>query len=314
MKLLKSYRIFFVSVVVAFILWFYVKSSDRFQHIIPVPLQLTNVREGFVVVSDLPEKVPVLFESDGRTLIGLRYFLDVRYVLDASVIKEGQEIVLSEHAGAVRLPSNTQAVVVSVPSKDTIALRYERLLRRRIPIRPLVRVACEAGYVMVGDFRLHPDSLDVELPESYADSVPFVPTAEEHIEGLNKDQTLSLSLGLKPSRRIRFREVEVEVFVDIQPLGETVMENLSIQLVHVPPNVSVAVQPSTFSLRLRGGIDFLASLSRDSVRGVIDYDLEQRLNRAQPVLQILVPRDVTWTQLSPNRFNLIHLDDTDLQP
>lgn len=64
MKLLRSYRIFFLSIGIAFLMWFYVKLTSTFTHTIDIPFQVINVKPGFGIVSDLPETIPVVFEAD----------------------------------------------------------------------------------------------------------------------------------------------------------------------------------------------------------------------------------------------------------
>jgi YbbR domain-containing protein len=162
---------------------------------------------------------------------------------------------------------------------------------------------------MVGGFYVIPYSLLVSCPRSYVDSVLYIETEPVKLYELEGDKTVTVSLGVIPSSRLSFTETEVEVGVDIQPLGEMVMDNLPVRLVHVPDGLSVVIQPSTYSIRLRGGIDFLATLSRDSIQAVIDYAEEQRLNRLIPNVAIRTPADVNWSQITPSRFNIVQVDE-----
>lgn len=312
MKILKSYRTFVFSVFVAFFLWFYVKSSSRFQQTIFIPLQVVNVKEGFGVVSVLPSEVPVVFEGDGRTLLGLRYIYDIRFQLDMAQVKEEQAIILGESLESVMLPANVPARVIAVTSHDTILVRYERLVEKKIPIRPELEISCAPGYVMVGSFKVRPDSLLVSCPAGLADSLWSLPTEKLVLEELSKDKSVSVALGVKPSSRLHFVETDVVVDVDIQPLGEMVMDNLPVRLVNVPEGMRVVVQPSTYSIRIRGGIDFLSTLSRDSIQVIIDYEAEQRLNRIVPKVDVRAPSDIQWSQITPSRFNLVLVDETPL--
>lgn len=307
MKLLTSYRIFFFSVFIAFFLWFYVRLSSTYQQTIPVPLQVVDLKEDYVVVSDMPEKIPVLFEADGRTLLGLKYVYDVKYVIDAAQ-KENFRMVPSKFSENVKLPNMVEAVVLSIPTKDTLYIFSEKLIRKKVPVVPDIKVDCAPGFVMVGGFRTFPDSVDIRCPMSYRDSIHFVSTEKMELDEMSADEEVLLNLAEVRPSNIKIKKVEIRVQVDIQPLGETVMENLPIKLINVPEDVNVIVQPSTFSVKVRGGVDFLASLRRDSVYAVIDYTMEQRFSSTQPRLVIKAPRDMSWSQITPSRFNLVKLD------
>lgn len=310
MKLLKSYRTFGFAVFVALFLWLYVKSSSRFQQTIQVPVELINVKEGFGVVSDVPQAVPVLFEADGRTLLALKYIYDIRFKLDLAQVKDDQVIVFGESLKSVSIPDNVPARVVAVSSSDTVIIRYEKMVEKRVPIYPNVTVSCRPGYVMVGPVHVAPESLTVSCPRSVADSVTSLGTAAILVEDLAKDKVMSIPLGVIPTSRLSFVPTDIEVRIDIQPLGEMVVDNLPVRLINVPDGVNAVVQPSTFSIRLRGGIDFLSTLSRDSILAVIDFSEEERLNRVIPQVDILAPSDVKWSQITPARFNIVRLNDT----
>ncbi len=311
MKLIKSYRIFFLSFFLAAFLWLYVKLSARYQKVIAIPVHVVNVKEGFAVVSEMPDQVSVLFEADGKTLLGLEFFYDVKYVLDLATYKENSKFDVSENLPSIKLPPKVPAKVIAITSQDTFYIRTEKLIRKTVPIRADIDASCGAGYVMVGGFRLHPDTVTVTCPASFSDSVTFLSTDNLSFDDLEADKEIKVKLASAVNKNIQFRRTEVSVFMDVQPLGETELNNLPVRLINAPSNLNLIVQPSTFSIKIRGGVDFLATLSRDSIQGIIDYSLEQSLHHPQPRLTIVTPRDISWSQITPNRFNLVKLDADD---
>lgn len=307
MKLLASYKIFIFSLTVAFFLWFYVRLSSTYQQTVSIPIQVVNLKEDFAVVSELPKSIPVVFEADGRTLIGLKYLYDVKYVIDAEQ-KESMKLIPSKYPDNIKLPNAVEAVVLSIPFKDTLRIVAEKLVRKQVPVIADVRADCAPGFVLVGGFRVIPDSVTVRCPVSFQDSIEFVMTQKVEKANMSSDEEIEVELAEIKQPSVRIKKTKVRVLMDIQPLGETVMENLPIRLINVPEDVNVIVQPSTFSIKVRGGVDFLASLRRDSVYAVIDYAMEQRFATTQPRLTIKAPRDISWSQISPSRFNLVKLD------
>jgi hypothetical protein len=313
MKLLKSYRIFFLSFLIACFLWLYVKLGSRYQKVVSVPLQIVNVKDGYGVVSEVPETISVLFEADGKTLLGLEYVFDVKYTLDLASYKENSKFIPSEHLQGVKLPPKVTAQVLSITSPDTFRIRTEKLITKTIPIRADFSVECASGFVLVGGFRVEPETITVTCPSSFGDSIGFLSTEHADFKNLAKDKIVRTRLASGVNKNIQYRPIEVSVALDVQRLGEIELENLPVRLVNVPSHLNLVVQPSTFSIKVRGGVDYLATLSRDSIQGVIDYAQEQRLNNPQPRLTILAPRDISWNQISPSRFNLVKLEADDFR-
>ena len=313
MEIIRSYRILFFAFFFACFLWMYVKLGSHYQQVISIPLQVINVKEGYGVVSEIPDRVPVLFEADGKTLLGIQYFYDVKYILDLESYKENSKFVLSEHTQSVKLPPKNPAQILSVASQDTLRIKTEKLVTKVLPIRADMAAACAPGYVMVGGFRVRPDAIAVTSPSSYSDSVAFISTEHVELSDLEASEEIKVNLAPAANKNIHFRAVEVTVALDIQRLGEIELNDLPVRLINVPPNMNLIVQPSTFSIKVRGGVNFLATLSRDSLQGIIDYSLEQRLKNPQPRLTIVAPRDISWSQITPNRFNLVKLDADDFR-
>ncbi len=304
----RQYRILFLSVVIAFFLWFYVKSASTFRMMVDVPVVVTNLPEGFVVVSDLPKTIPVEFEADGKTLIGLQYIWDVQYVLDLSTYEDGTPIVLSDYPKNVRWPEKTNAKISAFPATDTLRIYSEQRVSRRIPIRAEVEVHCKPGFVLVGGIHPVPDSITVMGPRSLVESVPFLKTEPRTLQNVGEDKFLSLKIVRPDTKRLTYEDHPIDLALDIQPLAERVMDNVPLRLINVPDQVQAVVQPSTFSVKIRGGVDLLATVTRDSIRGVVDYAEEQRLKRVEAPVTINVPNDIQWSQLIPSRFRIVVLN------
>ncbi|MBL7994412.1 hypothetical protein JNM05_03485 [bacterium] len=281
--------------------------SSTYQRVISIPLQVVNLQEEHAVVSELPAKIPVLFEGSGRTLLGLEYVYDVKYVIDAEQ-KDDFTIITSKYIENVKLPGTVEAIAHAIPSRDTLHIISKKWITKQIPVIADIEVSCAPGFVMVGGFRTIPDSVDVHCPVTLRDSILFATTTKMQLTNVSADKEVDVELADMLRPNVQIKKTDVHVLIDIQPLGETVMENLPIKLINVPEDVNVIVQPSTFSIKVRGGVDFLSSLRRDSVYAVIDYSMEQRFGNTQPRLTIIAPRDMSWSQIAPSRFNLVRLD------
>lgn len=304
--MVRHYRTLILAIGIAFFLWFYVKSAATFRMLVDVPVTVTNLPPGFVVVSDLPGTVPVEFEADGKTLLGLQFLWDVRYVLDLGGYQDGTPIVLSDFPKNVKWPEKSSARIVTFPFTDTLRVYSEKEVARRIPVQADVEVRCTPGFVLVGGIRLTPDSISVTGPKSLVESIRFLKTESRSLEDVSEDKSLSLKILRPDTKKLRYEDRLIAVALDVQPLAERTMDNIPVRLVRVPEPVQAVVQPSTFSLKIRGGVDLLATVTRDSIRGVIDYAEEQRLKRVEALINITVPGDIQWSQLIPSRFRIVH--------
>ncbi len=309
MRFIQNKKILLLSFVIAFILWYYIKLGGIARQEMLLPVRISGMPKNMMIVGDLPQHVKVLMESDGRTLMATQYFSDAHYEIDLTEKKDFHTIFMPVRIQNIRMPAKWNPKIVDILEPDSLVIITDEKIKKRVPIRPDIRVLPEPGFVLVGGIHLLPDSISVTCPASLRDSVKFVPTRNAEIRKINRDYFFSVGLIPPSNRLIGYPDKEIQVSLNVQPLGEISINHVPVRLINTPPNHNLIVQPSTFSIRIRGGVQFLASLSQDSIYGYIDYEVEQKLKRADPAMIIRVPADVTWSQITPNRFKVIDLDE-----
>ncbi len=309
MIFIQNKKILFLSVAIAFVIWYYIKLGNITRQEIDLPLRITGMPKHMMIVTDVPDHVRVLMESDGRTMMALEHFSEAFYQLDVSEYKDFNRLVIATQVQHIRIPVKFSPKIIGIISPDTVSVVAETKIRKRVPVRPDVDVRPEAGFVLVGGIHLSPDSVMVTCPASLKDSIRYVMTKSQTVSGISRDETLTVGLVPSQNKLISYPDKEITVSLNVQPLGEISINNIPVRVINAPPNHNLIVQPSTFSVRIRGGVQFLASLARDSIFGYVDYQMEQKLGRSDPAVIIQAPKDVTWTQITPNRFKLIELDE-----
>ena len=249
-----------------------------------------------------------MFEADGRLLISLRFFHDLKYVVDLNE-EVAPQILLDASPARIKIPEDQNIVILPADSARLLTVITEKQHLRKIPIKVNLDLMLVAGFVTVGDYRPSPDSITAVVTTSYLDSLSSFETEEHRVSDV--DRSLELEMQLRPvnTKKVDYKADKVKVRVEVQKLGTVSFQNLPIRIINLPPNINVIVQPSTFSVSVKGGVEHLATLTRDSLRGYIDYALEDRLNRAEPRLQIVSPKFTTWSKLTPRHFRLISINE-----
>ena len=90
----------------------------------------------------------------------------------------------------------------------------------------------------------------------------------------------------------------------MQSIGERIMSEVPVKILNIPDNIRAFANPSTVSLTVTGGVQFIASLEPSDIYVSLDYNefREGDLSR-EPVVK--VPDDVLdWRDLSPKAIEL----------
>lgn len=303
LAILDNFKVKSVAFLCAFFIWFFVITDNTYEHVVDVQVQVTNMPEGKVPLSEIPGTVKVKIKGSGKDLIGLSLGRGGRIELDLTEVKRQKTFVI--HPGMIlfsRPAGNTEAIEVLMP--DSITVHLDDFLKRRVPVQPQIKPRAAPGYTIVGDIRVRPDSVTVSGPQSVVSQIKNLPTVETEQTDLKHDLVQTVALARLPDGVAAETEA-VQAHVNIQKLVEITKSGVPVNVINVPPNRTVRVVPSTLSLVLEGGGDLLSTVRRDDIRAYIDYNrVKDSPATAHPAV-IEPPPGVGYRDVEPRTFRLV---------
>ena len=301
------------SFVIAFVFWFFIKSEDTYSVTTKIPLVARNLQEQKTYKEEVPENILVTLKGSGRAFIWLRFFdsfyEDYKAVLDLSQITDEYNFELDQYyknnPEKIVLPSSLDLDFVEVISPRNIKINLDKYLVKKVPIRSQVVALTEPGYVQVGDQVFTPDSISIGGPKEVVDTVTFVNTEKDTLEGLIASSQVEL-LIINPNKLVNFDPKKVEGYVDVQPISETIVTGIPVKLINKPNDINVFVNPATVSLTIVGGLNEIASTTSEDIEVVINFEKSWRADKQFYSPKISIPNTVMeWKDLSPNNLEIL---------
>jgi YbbR domain-containing protein len=295
------YKIKLFCLISALFFWFYIAIESQFEYTTDVSLRLINQPQGWILMEPLPRAVKVRFKGTGRSYISFR-FRDRKLEVDVRNVQNNTRIPLV--ADMVKdLPPGVRVLAVSEP--EAITVRWDRLAEKKVPVLPLLELVPADGYTVVGDVQLEPDSVLITGPQSMADSIFDVRTESRNYAGLNREFGDKLQLVLVLTDVLKYSAKIVKFRIEVQRIGERVIDAVPIRAIHVPEGVHASVFPPTLSLKLQGGVDVLAQLKKEDVSATVDYQNLNRYSSKRIPAMIQIPKDAAFTEVEPKYFELV---------
>tara|TARA_B100000965_G_scaffold43068_1_gene31554 strand:- start:46 stop:1008 length:963 start_codon:yes stop_codon:yes gene_type:complete len=301
------------SFVIAFVFWFFIKSEDTYSVTTKIPLVARNLQEQKTYKEEVPENILVTLKGSGRAFIWLRFFdsfyEDYKAVLDLSQITDEYNFELDQYyknnPEKIVLPSSLDLEFVEVISPRNIKINLDKYLVKKVPIRSQVVALTEPGYVQVGDQVFTPDSISIGGPKEVVDTVTFVNTEKDTLEGLITSSQVEL-LIINPNKLVNFDPKKVEGYTDVQPISETIVTGIPVKLINKPNDINVFVNPATVSLTIVGGLNEIASTTSDDIEVVINFEKSWTADKQFYSPKISIPNTVMeWKDLSPNNLEIL---------
>ncbi len=180
MRLPRNLGLLFVSVLLACLVW-YANARDRRERIserqLEAAVTLVNVPAEMVITSEVPRSLTLRVRGPLNRLRELTPD-QVGVVIDLRSVSEG-ETELAVEARNVVVPQNVEVLAVA-PSQ--VPLHLERIIRRKIPVRPRILGEPAPGKV-VASVTADPVAAVVSGPKGQLEKLPAVGTDPVSVDG-----------------------------------------------------------------------------------------------------------------------------------
>jgi len=300
------------SFVIAFFFWFFIKSEDTYTLNVNIPLVARNLQEQKTYKEEVPESIFVTLKGAGRSFIWLRLFNsfyqnDFKAVIDLSSITDEYNFELDsyykENPEKIVLPSSLDLKFIEVLSPRNVQIKLQRYLVKKVPIQSQILTSTEPGYIdLEGIFS--PDSISIGGPEETVNAIKFVQTEKDTL--LNLISSVENDwLILNPSKLVSYEPKKVTGFINVQPISETIVTGIPVQLINKPNDVNVFVNPATVALTIVGGLDQIANILPNDIDVVIDFSLWNSDKQFYSPKINLPEYLIDWKDLSPSNLEIL---------
>jgi YbbR domain-containing protein len=195
------------SLVLAFILWFFVVMSVHTDIIIDVPVKFIN-RPPDMEMMDGGRTVRLGIEGQERVLTALSQN-DISVVIDLGEAKAGKNF-FSLSREDISMPGMLKLKSIS---PQTLSLVLEERLKKAVSVKPVVVGLPDEGYSVDGII-INPERVIVEGPESLIKRIKSVKTEPIDVTGIFESLRVSALLDItEPNLTTDIREVEITIAV-----------------------------------------------------------------------------------------------------
>jgi YbbR domain-containing protein len=300
------------SFVIAFVFWFFIKSEDTYTVNLDIPLVARNLQEQKTYKEEVPESIFVTLKGTGRSFIWLRVFSnfygdDFKAVIDLSSITDEYNFELDsyykENPEKIVLPSSLDLQFVEVLNPRNVQIKLQRYMVKKVPIESQILVSTEPGYIALGE-QFSPDSISIGGPEEAVNQIDFVLTEKDTLIDLVASVNGNWSI-LNPNKLVSFDPKKVDAFIDVQPISETIVTGIPVELINKPNDVNVFVNPATVSLTIVGGLKQITNILPEDIDVIIDFDLWNSEKQFYSPTIKLPDYLIEWKDLSPNNLEIL---------
>ena len=295
----------------AVILWLFVISERTYVYVLEVPIEVRNIKEGKTLRGEVEPTADVRFRATGRAFLKtllLKSVSDFKLVLDLEKISTNYDFYLndyfSRYSQKVVIPSGFELDFIEVVRPDSIHISLDDYMIKPLRVVSRVFIQPDAGFVQVGLTQLFPSSIELKGPKEIVRFVDQLETVADSFMSLQSSVQTFILLEFDFPRTVEASPPQISLSADIQSIGERIITEVPVTVLNVPQNIRAFPNPSTVSLTVTGGVQFIAELEATDIEVYIDYE-KRRIDQPFREPDIVVPEDVLeWSDLSPKTLEL----------
>ncbi len=293
--------VFTFFVIISAIFWLMMTLNDFYDLEVDFPIEIENVEDGTVIISELPEAIHVTLHDKGTELFGY-YFRrhNPTVKVDFAARDKGGAYghVNISHAEIQRLLTpliDPSSRVVGI-RPDTLEYFFTRggMKRVKVAYRGGVQVRPE---LFIDRVYCDPDSVTVWGEAQFLDSLTVVPTVVMNFNDVNDD--ISRKIALMPMRGVKFDPAEVTLVIDVDKYVEKKVE-VPIIGTNFPGGMTLRTFPAKATVSFNVGIKDYDLYTSDNF--VITATYEELMDSPDSLLQLKlrsVPEGITQVKIMP---------------
>ena len=298
----------------AIFLWMFVVSNKDYVTIMNVPIEVRNLNERKrAYKKEIPQSIKVRLKGSGRaifkTLLLKDFVPDFKLVIDLDRISEEYDFYLNEYYDKypqkVSIPSAFDLQYIEVVYPDSLHISLDEYMVRYIPVQSQVLVNPSPGYIKVGKPIFDSSRVRIAGAKEAVQSINFVQTKKDTISDVDHPINTRIALERLEDVLIEYSFLSIKFSQDIQAISERIISEVPVKITNNIPGLVVRRNPSTVSLTIVGGVDYIAQVQPLDINVFINFTSEWSPKRQFYEPKVIVPSGIiNWRDLTPRNIEL----------
>jgi hypothetical protein len=297
----KKLNIFIASVIFAVILWGSISLSDIYFTNVDVKLTLTNFPPGYTTGSPLPEEIKLRVKGQGWRLVSINVGPETEFKVSVGGDSGSHNINLYNYLESNRWLLSDVEIINIYP--DSVRFFVEKIISRKLPVISGLDLEFKPGYGLASYIILKPDSVVVNGPYSLLKTMKEIKTAGKSLSVL--DSRAETEVNLPGMNGFNYSTNLIQVILDIQRIVDKQFEDISVDVMDIPPGKEVVLLPNKIGFNVRGGIEILGKLKPEQFQAYVKYQTLVRDTTGSVMPELILPKNVTLQYLKPDRLRYV---------
>lgn len=277
-------------------LWIVVTMAREYYYTLDVPLKFTNLKSNYDVSKITKYTVSIKVKGEGWKLLSLMLRGRNEFAVSASADSgKFSRYLLDYLSDNSWLTSRVQVLDIMPRQVDVMV---EKVITKKVKIRPVLNVSYEQGYAQVGECLVFPDSVSLTGPKTLLNRINSITTVVSG-DAVKSDFEAITDLDIPFYTKAAMSKVKIKM--PVQQIADLEVQDLRVSVYNLPKNFAITVSPEKVKIRIRGGVKEVSKVLSDKINVKVDFS--QVLNDTSKYLvpDVEVPKYIQVIEVIPDK-------------
>lgn len=288
-------------ILLSIILWASVSLSGDYVYTIKVPIQITNMPNGYALGHISSKEVYIRVKGKGWELARVDLAGGEEFLVSANKKIGKFRTSLRNH-----IENNgwlTSAFQVVDISPTSVEYDIDKVISKTVHIKQNIQIEFKKDFGFASLITVSPDVIEVSGPESILRNIDTLRTDSLHLRNVSEKTILEISL--EQIEGLTYSQDKCSLEFDVQKIVDKSFDDLVVEIRNVPLSKELNLFPSRISVVLRGGINTLGRLTNDSIKAYVDFwsVLRSEDDAVEPTVEI--PSFTNLVDIKPRKVEYV---------
>lgn len=303
-------KVFLFFLIFTSLLWLFIQFSKNYTQEVEVAIRYTNLPEGKIFNDKSDQTLRMVLNGNGFRLMSHSWKRPVlQFNVEDAVTNAGDYYLfhIDKESEILKKKLDFEGKILSV-HKDTLRLKLDINLEKKIPVRVQKQIAYTVGYGSDKGVVIDPDSVMISGPSRIIDTIGYVDTQLLSLDGLNTNHTSDLDIDVKNiPQTVIISPNKVKANISVSKFTEG-NQKIPIAVHNIPEGVEIKIFPKEVAVVYRVGLDSYNEISSRDFMVVADYSKTSEKSSFMMLELVNMPSTIHDVRLQEKQVQFVVLE------
>lgn len=282
-------------------MWGSISLSGEFTTTIKVPVSLIDLPKNYTKGAISDKEIYLRLRGKGWELAKLSIAGNQEFLISARRQSGKQRVNLRDEFENNSWLTSSFRVIEVAPS--SIQFDVDRIITKKVYVKANLVVEFKESFGIASPINIIPDQIEISGSESQLRDIDTILTELTDLKQLS--EPVNISVKLMEIDGVNYSADKCRIEFDVQKIVDKSYDDINVEVRNVPQSKELILYPGKINVVLKGGINKLGRLTKDSITAYIDFweVLRNDDGGIEPVIKI--PSSTILVDVKPKKLEYI---------